>query len=75
MIYETKGLALEQVDELYGIVSKAWESKTFRPQLSFQDVDQIDGAKRGMSMSEMAQESSRRRSAGSAGAERTPSAA
>jgi hypothetical protein len=80
MIYETKGLALEQVDELYGVVSKAWQSKSFRPQLSFQDVDQMDGAKRGMSMVEMAQESSRRRSVGSGasaekGAERTPSAA
>lgn len=76
MIYETKGLALEQVDELYGVVSKAWQSKSFRPQLSFQDVDDMEGAKRGMSMSEMAQESVRRRSVGSgAGAERTPSAA
>jgi len=31
MIYETKGLTLEQVDELYGIVNKAWKSKEFRP--------------------------------------------
>jgi hypothetical protein len=77
MIYETKGLALEQVDELYGIVTKAWKSKDFRPQLSFQDVDQMDGAKRGMSMVEMAEESTRRRSVGSGTGEkqRTPSAA
>ena len=79
MIYETKGLALEQVDELYGVVSKAWQSKSFRPQLSFRDVDEMEGEKRGMSMSEMAQESFRRRSVGSADgekdAERTPSAA
>ncbi|KAK5166342.1 Plasma membrane low glucose sensor [Saxophila tyrrhenica] len=58
MIYETKGLSLEQVDELYGIVTKAWQSKSFRPQVSFQEVSD----KRGMSMSEMAQETERRRS-------------
>ena len=39
MIYETKGLTLEQVDELYGVVSKAWKSKAFRPQLAFREVD------------------------------------
>ena len=65
MIYETKGLALEQVDELYGIVSQAWKSKEFRPQVSFVDVEQMGGAKRGMSLSEMAGESQRRRSVGS----------
>ena len=62
MIYETKGLSLEQVDELYGIVSKAWKSRNFRPQLSFQDVEEMGGAKRGMSMSEMADVSQRKRS-------------
>lgn len=30
-IYETKGLSLEQVDELYEKVSKAWKSKGFVP--------------------------------------------
>lgn len=38
MIYETKGLSLEQVDELYAKVSKAWKSKGFVPTVSFQDV-------------------------------------
>jgi SP family sugar:H+ symporter-like MFS transporter len=45
MIYETKGLALEEVDELYGTVDKAWKSKAFRPTLSFRDV-QAAGKKR-----------------------------
>ena len=49
MIYETKGLALEQVDELYGIVSKAWKSRAFRPQVSFQDFEEQDQKARGMS--------------------------
>lgn len=53
LIYETKGLSLEQVDELYGVVSKAWESKKFRPQVSFQDVEDMGDAKRGMSMGEL----------------------
>lgn len=30
-IYETKGLSLEQVDELYENVGKAWKSKSFVP--------------------------------------------
>jgi MFS transporter, SP family, sugar:H+ symporter len=55
LIYETKGLSLEQVDELYGIVSKAWQSKKFRPAVSFQDEDVMASAKRGESLSEMAQ--------------------
>ena len=51
-IYETKGLSLEQVDELYGVVSKAWESKNFRPQISFQEVEDVGGGKRNMSLTE-----------------------
>jgi len=41
MIYETKGLSLEQVDELYAKVPHAWQSRTFRPTVSFQDVQEI----------------------------------
>lgn len=58
-IYETKGLTLEQVDELYGMVSKAWKSKTFRPKLAFRDVDETE---RKMSMAEMNQAQERRAS-------------
>lgn len=43
MIYETKGLSLEQVDELYGKVNKAWQSKGFVPTVSFQDVQDVSG--------------------------------
>jgi len=45
MIYETKGLALEEVDELYQTVDKAWKSKAFCPTISFRDV-QTAGEKR-----------------------------
>ena len=39
LIYETEGLSLEQVDELYGIVGKAWKSKEFRPAVTFLEVE------------------------------------
>lgn len=37
-IYETKGLTLENVDELYAKVGKAWESKGFVPTVHFSEV-------------------------------------
>jgi MFS transporter, SP family, sugar:H+ symporter len=65
MIYETKGLTLEQVDELYGMVTKAWKSKEFRPALSFVEAEEMAAQDRKMSIRQMsvaAQE--RRKSAG-----------
>ena len=59
LIYETKGLSLEQVDELYGMVSKAWQSKAFRPKVSFRDVEETD---RRMSMRELSVAHERRQS-------------
>jgi MFS transporter, SP family, sugar:H+ symporter len=41
MIYETKGLSLEQVDELYAKVGKAWQSTKFVPTVSFQEIEQV----------------------------------
>jgi sugar porter (SP) family MFS transporter len=40
-IFETKGLSLEQVDELYGKVDHAWQSKSFVPTISFADVQDL----------------------------------
>lgn len=60
MIYETKGLSLEQVDELYGVVTKAWKSKSFRPQVQFADVDV--NQHRNMSMADIAANQERKRS-------------
>lgn len=42
-LYETKGLALEQVDELYAKCDKAWQSKAFRPTVRFADVQEYAG--------------------------------
>ncbi|KAF2739111.1 high affinity glucose transporter RGT2 [Polyplosphaeria fusca] len=52
MIYETKGLALEQVDELYAKVSKAWQSPGFVPTVSFQEVQDAGVNNRHMSLVE-----------------------
>jgi SP family sugar:H+ symporter-like MFS transporter len=63
MIYETKGLSLEQVDELYGKVSKAWKSPGFVPSVSFQDVQDAHVDGRRMSLTDAEAEASRKRSA------------
>ncbi|KAJ5102473.1 hypothetical protein N7532_003002 [Penicillium argentinense] len=42
-VYETKGLSLEQVDELYAKVSKAWKSPGFVPSVHFSDVRDVAG--------------------------------
>jgi len=60
MIYETKGLTLEQVDELYGIVNKAWQSKKFRPQISFADIG-TEGDRK-VSLADVAANQERKRS-------------
>lgn len=62
MIFETKGLALEQVDELYAKVPHAWQSAGFQPSVSFQDVQDINADNRHMSLAEVEQEATRKRS-------------
>ncbi|KAK6810447.1 hypothetical protein RU639_013779 [Aspergillus parasiticus] len=42
MIYETKGLSLEQVNELYENVSKAWKSPSYRSELRMMFVSEAD---------------------------------
>ncbi|KAK5958514.1 Plasma membrane low glucose sensor [Knufia fluminis] len=42
-VYETKGLSLEQVDELYAKIPHAWQSKGFVPTVNFQDVQEVGG--------------------------------
>jgi len=38
MVYETSKISLEQIDELYERVDKAWHSKNFQPSWSFQEM-------------------------------------
>ncbi|KAL9530268.1 Major facilitator-type transporter [Sphaerulina musiva] len=61
-IYETKGLSLEQVDELYSRVDKAWLSTKFRPEVSFLEVDALQKSGRNVSITEVADESARKKS-------------
>jgi len=62
-IYETKGLTLEQVDELYGKVSKAWQSEGFVPTVSFQEVQDITGgASRNQSLADIENTAMRKKS-------------
>ncbi|KAF1951929.1 general substrate transporter [Byssothecium circinans] len=62
MIYETKGLALEQVDELYAKVAHAWQSPGFVPSVSFQDVQNARAGNRQLSLAEAEVEAVRKRS-------------
>ena len=54
------GLTLEEVDELYGVVGKAWQSKKFRPAVRFAEMDA--DRERGASLVDVAAEQERRRS-------------
>ena len=38
MVYETSKISLEQIDELYERVDRAWESSSFQPSWSFQEM-------------------------------------
>ncbi|KAJ5781224.1 hypothetical protein N7457_006384 [Penicillium paradoxum] len=44
-IYETKGLSLEQVDELYAKVPRAWNSVGWVPSVNFTDVRDVSDDK------------------------------
>ena len=53
LIYETKGLSLEQVDELYAKVPHAWKSRGFVPTVSFQEVQQVGAESRKQSLADL----------------------
>ena len=62
LVYETKGLSLEQVDELYAKCDKAWQSKKFVPSVSFQDVRDMGPQGRSHSLADIEAEYGRKRS-------------
>lgn len=64
LIYETKGLSLEQVDELYAKTSKAWKSVGFVPTVSFAEVQDLAVNVRSQSLAEMEAGAQRKRSVG-----------
>jgi sugar porter (SP) family MFS transporter len=61
MIYETKGLSLEQVDELYDVVDKAWKSKKFAPAIKFSQIGAPDDSGRKKSLKDHLAEQEKRR--------------
>ncbi|KAJ5917126.1 hypothetical protein N7466_010680 [Penicillium verhagenii] len=46
-IYETKGLSLEQVDELYAKIPSAWNSSNFVPSVHYTDVRDVSDSMSG----------------------------
>lgn len=64
MIYETKGLSLEQVDELYAKVDKAWNSPGWVPTVSFQEVKDVGGDFRNTSLGDIENNVMRKKSVG-----------
>lgn len=52
LIYETKGFSLEEVDELYLKVDKAWKSKGFVPTVRFTEIQETGAAGRSASLAE-----------------------
>lgn len=62
MIYETKGLSLEQVDELYSKTSKAWKSKGFVPTVSYAEVRDVAPHGRTKSLADLEADAIRKKS-------------
>ncbi|KAI9806659.1 MAG: hypothetical protein M1825_006116 [Sarcosagium campestre] len=62
LIYETKGLTLEQVDELYAKVNRAWHSKGFVPTVSFAEVSDVGVDARHQSLADIEAVAYRRKS-------------
>ena len=63
-IYETKGLSLEEVDELYAKVPKAWNSPGFVPSVNFTDIQDVSqgGESRRHTLAELENAAIRRKS-------------
>jgi MFS transporter, SP family, sugar:H+ symporter len=62
-IYETKGLSLEQVDELYAKVSSARKSNGFVPTVNFTEVKELGAIEaRRSTLADLEQSTVRRKS-------------
>jgi len=66
MVYETSKISLEQIDEMYERVDHAWNSKSFQPSWSFQEMRDEGGSTSGIQLTE--HEDARRRTGTSASA-------
>lgn len=54
LVYETSKISLEQIDELYERVDRAWRSTNFQPSWSFQDIreETTNGQSSGISLAD-----------------------
>jgi len=64
MVYETSKISLEQIDEMYERVDHAWNSKSFQPSWSFQEMRDEGASASGIQLTEY--EEARRRTGTSA---------
>lgn len=62
LIYESKGLSLEQVDEMYAKETRAWKSTSFVPTVSYQEVRDLRREARKQSLAEIEAGAIRRKS-------------
>ena len=66
MVYETSKISLEQIDEMYERVDYAWNSKSFQPSWSFQEMRDEGASSSGIQLTDT--EDSRRRASASVSA-------
>lgn len=57
MVYETSKISLEQIDEMYERVPKAWQSKSFEPSWSFQQMRDFGFSESGIPQEELSDDS------------------
>jgi sugar porter (SP) family MFS transporter len=62
MVYETGKISLEQIDEMYERVDRAWKSNTFQPSWSFQEMRDEGASASGIALDLPPRDDARRRS-------------
>ena len=68
MVFETGKLSLEQIDELYERVDHAWNSQSFQPSWSFQEMRDEGASASGLQLQVIESDDTRRRTGTSASA-------
>lgn len=63
MVYETSKISLEQIDELYERVDHAWNSKSFQPSWSFQEMRDEGASASGIQLANVDTDMTRQRTA------------
>lgn len=65
MVFETSKISLEQIDEMYERVDRAWNSKNFQPSWSFQEMRDEGASSSGVQLEEVTSTDSRQRTVSS----------